>query len=577
MNEFMKKLWLDGRFAIALRKRHAFNLVGWAAPASPYRMYRRGGVGLLCFVLCCFFLLGCSANVPSDGNTAKSSQRITVGTTLDPRTLDPADAYEISSFMMLESLGDRLYTYKSGTTEILPQLAADFPTIAPDGLTYTIPLRQGVLFHDGEPFNAAAMKFSLDRFIENNGRPSFLLSDIVKEVKVTGEYELTIELKQTFSAFPALLTFPGLCAVSPKAYADAVGESEFEPKKFVGTGPYELANYRTDGFRLDIFDRYWGEKPKNAGINIQILSSPANLYSAFLTGAIDVAYQSLEPDQIRSLERKAKKNDWQVVSVSGTVVGYMTLNLNQPPLDRLSVRQAIAALVDRELLSDRVFLQQAEPLYSMMPNTFAAYKPVFEERYGNGNVERARELLKEAGFSPENPLVLEIWYPTTSVSRNLASITLKGQFQRDLKDWIRVEIHNVEPATYFKYIEEGTYPTAIVFWYPDFIDPDNYVQPFLSCEKGSEKEGCIEGASQGQGSFYYSDRMNRLIDLSRQESNPEKRKAIFAEIQEALVRDVPFVPLWQSRDYAFAGSNITGLRLEPTSQFPLRTLARKEE
>ncbi|MFM7192669.1 MAG: ABC transporter substrate-binding protein, partial [Microcystaceae cyanobacterium] len=186
------------------------------------------------------------------------------------------------------NLGETLYTYQLGTTTLIPQLAQTMPTLSADGLTYTIPLRSGVKFHDGTSFNAEAMAFSLNRFIKNGGEPSFLLADTIDTVTVKDPQTLVIRLKEPFAAFPALLAFPGACAVSPKAYE--IGEGKFNPESFVGTGPYRLTAFNSDSLRLEAFADYWGEKPKNAGINLQLYpSNPANLFNAFRTQAIDVA------------------------------------------------------------------------------------------------------------------------------------------------------------------------------------------------------------------------------------------------------------------------------------------------
>ena len=101
-------------------------------------------------------------------------------------------------------MAESLYTYKVGTTEIEPLLATAMPEISEDGMTYTIPVREGVTFHDGTPFNAKAMEFSLQRFIENGGKPAFLLGDVIKSVEATGDYELQIALKQPFAALTSL-------------------------------------------------------------------------------------------------------------------------------------------------------------------------------------------------------------------------------------------------------------------------------------------------------------------------------------------------------------------------------------
>jgi len=517
------------------------------------------------FCLCCLLTASCSQRASRSPNSPQND-RVTIGTTLKLRTIDPADAYEIISGQLLRNLGDTLYTYKSGTTELIPGLATAMPKVSKDGLTYTIPLRQGVIFHDETPFNAAAMEFSLQRFIKNGGRPSFLLGDAVESVKATGEYELTFKLKKPFAAFPSLLTFAGLCPISPTAYE--IGEGKFKPDTFVGTGRYKLARYGSDSLKFDAFDKYWGEKPVNPGIDLLLLSSSSNLFNTFRTGAIDVAYLSLDADQVRSLDEGSKKGKWQEIAGESSTVSYMTLNIKSPPLDKLEVRQAIASVMDRPLINDRVLRGQAQPLYSLIPTTFDVNKPVFKEMYGDANTAKAKELLTKAGYSAANPFILQIWYPSASTKRSLVASTIEALAKLKMDGIMQVEVNSVESPTLFQNIEKGIYPAVLVDWYADFFDADNYIQPFLDCATGSEATGCEKGASQGQGSFYYRDRVNQLIDKQRQEPNPQTRKALFGEIQDILGRDVPFIPLWQDKDYTFAQNNITGVRLEPTQSFP---------
>ncbi|UKO97116.1 ABC transporter substrate-binding protein [Nostoc sp. UHCC 0870] len=528
------------------------------------------------FCLCLLLAIACTPSQQANntsttaGNTTAGDGRITIGTTAKPRTLDPADAYELASLGLVFNMSDRLYTYEPGNTEIKPQLATALPTVSADGLTYTIPLRQGVVFHDGTPFNAKAMEFSIKRFIENKGKPSFLLSDTVDSVTATGDNELTLKLKKPFAAFPSLLAFSGVCAVSPSAYE--IGAGKFKPDIFVGTGPYKMAQYGTDSLRLDVFDKYWGEKPGNQGINVQIQTSPVNLFNAFRTGAVDVAYLSLQPDQIRSLEAGAKKGDWQAITAQGSVVSYMVLNRNQKPLDKPEVRQAIAAIIDRPLLNERVLYGQADPLYSMIPTTFNVSQPLFKDKYGDGNFEKAKQLLTAAGYSKENPVKIPVWYPSSSPTRSLAAQTLKSLADTKMDGIVQLEVNTVEGATFFKDISKGLYPAALLDWYPDFLDPDNYVQPFLACQKGSEAKGCEDGGSQTQGSFYYSETLNTLIDEQRKEQNPEARQKIFAQIQDQVVNDVPYIPLWQNKDYVFAQKGVTNVNLDPTQNLIYRTI-----
>lgn len=540
-----------------------------------HRSRMRGGAGRhilrsLLVALCLVLTISCSRTTP---NLHRSSDgRIVLGTTAIISTLDPADANTVFTNNLLYNLGDRLYTYQSGSTQLEPQLATALPTVSADGLTYTIPLRRGVVFHDGTPFDAAAMAFSLQRFIQNGGTPAYLMAD-VETITATAADELTIRLKQPFAAFPALLAFSGLCAVSPKAYE--IKEGSFKANEFVGTGPYRLASYGTDQMRLEAFPQYWGQQPANKGIDIQFFSSPANLYNAFRTGAVDLAYQNLAIDQIRNLQVGAKTNGWQVVESRGSGIDYLTLNLNAPPLDRLEVRQAIAAVVDRPLLQERVFLGQIEPLYSLIPSILEAQSPVFKATFGDANAAKAKSLLTQLGYSLANPLKLELWYRSNLVNDQLAAITLKAIAQQQLGGLLQFQLNGIESTTAYRNLDKGAYPIFLLDWSPDFLDPDNYIQPFMECTKGSPGTGCEDGASFLQGSFYYSDRANQLIKRSRQEVSPAQRNQYFDQLQTVLVEDVPFIPLWQSKDFLFAQKTIQGATLQVTQKVPFGALQRR--
>ena len=528
---------------------------------------------LILFSVCFILAVGCNNTQvqQNSNNNGINSQRISVGTTLKPRTLDPADNYELAGLNIIYNVAESLYTYELGTTEIKPLLATAMPEISENGLTYTIPLREGVTFHDGEIFNAKAMKFSLERFIKNGGKPAFLLGDVIDTVDAIGEYELSITLKQPFSAFPALLAFPGACAVSPQAYQ--IGAGQFKPNILVGTGKYRLQQFKSDSISLNPNQNYWGEQPANQGINMQVYAgNSANLFNSFKTGAVDVAYQSLDPQQIESLVEK--QGELQVIEGSGTVVNYLVLNLQQEPLNQPLVRQAIAASINRALINKRVLKGQAELIYSLLPTAFDAYRPTFEKTYGEANTAKAKELLTKAGYSAQKPAIVEIWHPSGSITRGIVAETIKAYAEQELGGIVQFIPNSVESASFFSNLSQGIYPAALVDWYPDFLDPDNYLQPFLSCSQGSSSTGCEEGAAQSRGSFYYSDRANELIKQSRLEQDPTKRQGIFLELQELLSQDVPYIPLWQTKDYAFAQNEIAGVTINPSQTFPLWTIKR---
>ncbi len=491
---------------------------------------------------------------------------IVIGTTARLRTLDPADAYETLAGLLLYNMGDRLYTYAPDSHELVPQLATALPEVSEDGLTYRIPLRRGVRFHDGTEFNAAAMAFSLQRFMESGGQPSSLLAGRVAAIRAIGEDLLEIQLKEPFVALPHLLAFSGLCAVSPTVYA-AAGD-RFLPTQFVGTGPYRLAAYGTDGVRLEPFREYWGEAPRNAGIRLQIFSSSANLYNAFRTGSVDVAAGALDPNQIRALKEQASRYHWQAIAGVGNAITVLSVNLRQPPWDQLAARQLLAASINRHRLEERVFLGQVDPLYSLVPSLFPVSEPVFRERYGDGQPATLRQWLEAV----PTPLVVNLWYRANVPSNVLAATVLKASLERDLGDRVQVQLDSADAATIYRNLPSGAYPLVMLDWYGDFYDPDNYLEPFLSCDRGSLSTGCESGASAAWGSFFYSPEANALIAASRREANPQQRDALLRQLQVLNAEAVAFIPLWQSQTTLFAQPNIRGLALNVNQYFSFAAL-----
>jgi peptide/nickel transport system substrate-binding protein len=214
-------------------------------------------------------------------------------------------------------------------------------------------------------------------------------------------------------------------------------------------------------------------------------------------------------------------------------------------------------------MAKRIYRGQVEPVYSLIPTNFDSYKPVFKDAYGDGNVEKVKQLLTKAGFSKTKPFELELYYSSGSSDRAQVVATLKEYVAQKLEGIMQIKPQAVEQTTLFSNVAKGIYPSYIVAWSPDFGDADNYVQPLVSCSKGSAAKGCEDGASQSQGSFYYSEQMNKLIEAQRKEQNPEARKKIFAQIQDLIAKDVPMVPLWLKKDYAFTQKPVKNVLINP--------------
>jgi len=182
------------------------------------------------------------------------------------------------------------------------------------------------------------------------------------------------------------------------------------------------------------------------------------------------------------------------------------------------------------------------------------------------------ELLSQAGYSVEKPLTVELWYRSNLITNQLAASTIRAAIKLKMGGLMTIDLKGVDSATAYQNLDKGTYPMVLLDWSGDFLDADSYLQPFIDCSKGSATTGCKEGSTVLQGSFYYSDAANRLIAQSRQELDPAKRQEFVHQLQDLVVKDVPFIPLWQTKEYLFVQKGIQGGQLSSTTQVPFWTM-----
>ncbi|MFN3927262.1 MAG: ABC transporter substrate-binding protein [Pseudanabaenaceae cyanobacterium] len=511
-----------------------------------------------------------SACTPVTDVADRNSDRITIGITAKIRTLDPAEADNFISSNILFNTTERLYDYRTGTTELVPVLAQDFPRVSSDGLTYTIPVRTGIKFHDGSDFDAEAMAFALQRVLKINGAPAQRLN-VIKSISAPRPDTLVIELKQPVSFLTRLLAFTGASAISPKSYGDKP-----LPNRIIGTGKYKLVSYQEGtALKLDKFPDYWGEPAQNRGIDLQIFSSSANLFNAFKIGQVDVAFQTLSPAQVQNLVRTADKQQWQIASNKGNTMLFMVMNLQQPPTDNPLVRKAIASAIDRELLAERVFQHQRSPVYSLIPSTFTSYKPTFQQYEPDQTIT----YLKQAGYSQQNPVQVSIWYsPRYAGNGDLVASYLKAIIEKNSRRIIQVKTERIDTTIADSLLDKGTYtyPIFLRDWVPDYLDADNFIEPLVTCDRANAQNICTAGNTAYWGSFYYNPDINQLTTAQRTTTDPQTRLQILQQIQTILAKDIPYLPLWQNREYAFGKANIRGLAIEPTQQLDYSKIYRDD-
>ncbi|NIN65227.1 MAG: hypothetical protein GTO63_11125, partial [Anaerolineae bacterium] len=290
------------------------------------------------------------------------------GTTDTAVTFDPADSYDYFSIQVIEHMFETLLTYEPGTANLIPGLALEVPTqanglVSADGLEYTYNIRSGVSFHDGAALDAAAVKFSLDRARTIGGDPGFLL-DIIDSVDVTGPMQVKITLANRFAAFNALMAFSVSAMVSPDAYTATDFRPGFDANVPVGTGPYQiLANDYVAEQRVTLsrYTGYWGTAGTSEKVRINLISDATALKTQIETGAIHVAFRTLNPDDLLDLQNRATALNLEVEIGTSPFIRYIVFNVQTPPFDNPWVRRAIAASIDRDTIVSQVFLDLAFP------------------------------------------------------------------------------------------------------------------------------------------------------------------------------------------------------------------------
>ncbi len=479
-------------------------------------------------------------------------------------SVDPAATYSFAAMQLISGLGDPLYAIDDAG-RLQPRLATAPPRLSPDRLTAWVPLRRGVRFHDGTPFDAAAMVFTLERFLKI-GKLSYLLGDRIVAVRASGPHELELKLRRPFTALPQLLSAVNLTPLSPTAYRAHAGR--FLNERFVGTGPYRLTFFTDQQQRLEPFAGYWGPRPANGGIDLVNLSNSTALYGALRSGELDVLLStSLEGDQQLSLRRSVAAGQLREGTGPALEIGYLTLLSDQPPLQDPRVRRAIAHSLDRELISRRVTHGLRPPLRDLVPPTLEGSLP---DAWPGYDPAEARRLFRQAGYCRGKRLTLPFTFRSNIPADRLFALIWQEQLQRDLGDCIALAVTGMESTTAYRQLGEGAFASILLEWMGDFPDADNYLIPLLGCDK-AEGNRCLEGASAASGSFWTRPGLD--ADLRRSESlEGPARLALLHRLQRETAEASPYIPVWLVAPRAWARPHLAVPRFDGSGRVVLSQL-----
>ncbi len=488
-------------------------------------------------------------------SSAAAQSTLRIGLAEDPDVLDPTQARTFVGRIVFSAICDKLFDIDA-KLDIVPQLALGHETSA-DGKTVTIKIRQGVKFHDGEPMDAEAVRYSLDRHMNLQG--SFRKPELaaVDKVEVVDPATVRLTLKNPFSPLIAQLADRAGMIMSPKT-AKELGD-KFGTKP-VCAGPYKFVErVQQDRIVVEKFADYWDAK--NVHID-RIVYRPitdstvrlANLKS----GSLDLIERALATDI------KEIKADSRLRLAAVTWLGYqgITLNLANGPAGKdgpfgkgPKVRQAFEAAIDRDAINQVVFNGE----FTVGNQWVAPSNPFYQQKFPvpKRDVAKAKKLLEEAGLKA--PVTVDFMVPNNPETRQVAEVVqaMAGEAGFDVK--IRV----TEFATSLKEAEEGRFQAFLIGW-SGRADPDGNSYIFFKSK-----------APQNNG-LYSDAQVDQWLDDQRKVNTLAERKAIYEKIAEKVLNEGAIIYLYhQLSIIAHTGKlsgyqqladglvRVTGLKLAP--------------
>ncbi len=472
---------------------------------------------------------------------------ITLGLALEPPNLDPtATSAEATQDVVYGNVFEGL-TRITEDGRVAPALA-DSWTVGDDGLRYRFHLRAGVHFHDGAPFSAADVRFSLDRArAPGSANPLHDLLGAVREVRVVDERTLDIELERPVAELLTYLGWGNLVILSPASAAQAATAP-------IGTGPFRFVAWRKgDAIVLARNSAYWGTPARLGRVTFRIVADASSALAALLAGDVDGYSNFPAPESVAALSR-----DPRFTVAVGSTEGETLLAINnaRAPFNDVRVRRALAHAIDRRAIITGAMYGHGQPIGSHFP----PHDPAYVDLTGRYPFDpaAARALLREAGYPKGFAVTLRLpppYYARRSGEIIASELGAIG---------IRVRIENVEWAQWLEQVFKNRDFDLTVVSHTEPMDYDIYARP---------------GYYFGYHSATYD---ARLAELSRTRDEAARMR-LLGDLQRQLADDcvnvflfeLPKLGVWRRdlhglwRESPVQGINVSAAWLDaPTASGP---------
>jgi peptide/nickel transport system substrate-binding protein len=473
--------------------------------------------------------------------SASAQTTLRIGLAEDPDILDPTMARTYVGRIVFASLCDKLFDIDE-KLNIVPQLALSHETSA-DGKAVTIKLRPGVKFHDGEPLDAEAAKFSFERHLTMTG--SFRKPEIasIERVEVVDPLTVRLVLKEPYSPLIAQLTDRSGMMVSPKAAKEAGDRFGLKP---VCAGPYKFVErVQQDRIVFEKFQDYWDKANVHIDriVYLPIVDSTVRLAN-LKSGGLDLI------ERVLATDIKDVRADKTLQLSTALELGYQGLDINvglgeaaKSPLGQSAkVRQALALAIDRNALNQVVFNGEFVPGNQWLNPESSYYQkslPIPER-----DVAKAKALIKEAGVP--TPIVVDFMVPQGAENKAISEVVQAMAAEAGFDMKIRI----TEFATSLKSAEAGEYQAYLIGW-SGRTDPDGNLYTFHACN-----------APNNNGKYCNAE-VDKLLNEARTFSDPAKRKPVYEKVAKILLDEGHILYLYHRKVLIAQTTKLDGFVLVP--------------
>ncbi|MBN7767729.1 glutathione ABC transporter substrate-binding protein GsiB [Pectobacterium brasiliense] len=473
---------------------------------------------------------------------------IAVGSTFT--SLDPYDANDSLSQTVAKSFYQGLFGFDKEMK--LVNVLADSYDVSPDGLTYTVKLHPGVKFHDGTPFNAAAVKVNLDRASNPDSRlKRYNLFKMIEKTEAVDDLTVKITLKTPFSAFVNNLAHPAAVMISPAALKQYGKDIGFHP---VGTGPYRFVTWnQTDFVKVEKFNGYWkAGLPKLDSITWRPVVDNNTRAALLQTGEAQFAYP-IPFEQAKVLE----KNDKLALVASPSILHrYISMNVTQKPFDNPKVREALNYAINKEALIKVAFSGYATPAEGPLPSSIDYSVKYHPWPY---DPAKARELLKEAGY-PDG-FTTTLW---SSHNHSTAQKVLQFTQQQLAQVGVKVQVTAMDAGQRAAEVEgKGVKETGVRLFYTGWSastgEADWALSPLFATASWPP--------AQFNTAFYSNPQVDADLANALKTTDRTEKQKLYKDAQDKIWADAPWIFLATERLVSANSKKLTGFYVMPDTLF----------